>query len=164
MTPAHRALFCGLAAALAFSAQANAQPGPVVRTFAKPDAPIAQTVTVPAGYATVYLSGMIADLPKPPAPMTDAQTQAESVFGKISAVLKAQGLSEADVVSMTIYMATPPDGGRMDFAGMMKAYTKFYGTPAQPNKPARSTVQVINLAAPGALLEVEVTAVRAPKP
>ena len=46
--------------------------------------------------------------------------------------------------------------------GMMKSYVKHYGTAEQPNKPARSTVQVQALAAPGALLEVEVTAVRPP--
>jgi len=50
----------------------------------------------------------------------------------------------------------------MDFAGMMRAYLKHYGTPGQPNKPTRSTVQVAALAAPAALLEVEVTAVRKP--
>ena len=155
------ALLLGLAAAFTLTAQAGAAPGPVVRTFASPTAAIAQTVTVPAGYDTIYLSGVIADLPKAPAPPADAEAQATSVFTKIGAILKSQGLSEADVVSMTIYMAGPPEGGRMDFAGMMKAYTKFYGTAAQPNKPARSTVQVANLALPGALLEVEVTAVRA---
>ena len=75
----------------------------MVRTFAKPDAPIAQTVTVPAGYATVYLSGMIADLPKPPAPMTAAQTQAESVFGK-----GAHGL--ADLIKDLLAKQGEPNG------------------------------------------------------
>jgi enamine deaminase RidA (YjgF/YER057c/UK114 family) len=84
------------------------------------------------------------------------------VFTKIGASLKAVGLTEADVVSMTIYMVAP-EGQRMDFAGMMKSYTKFYGTAAQPNKPTRSTVQVAALASATALLEVEVTAVRKPK-
>jgi enamine deaminase RidA (YjgF/YER057c/UK114 family) len=43
---------------------------------------------------------------------------------------------------------------------MMAAYTKFFGTAEQPNKPARSTVQVAGLVAQGALVEVEVIAVR----
>jgi enamine deaminase RidA (YjgF/YER057c/UK114 family) len=48
----------------------------------------------------------------------------------------------------------------MDFAGMMASYTQFFGTPAQPNKPARSTVQVAALVAAGALVEIDVVAVR----
>jgi enamine deaminase RidA (YjgF/YER057c/UK114 family) len=42
----------------------------------------------------------------------------------------------------------------------MAGYSQFFGTPEQPNKPARSAVQVAALAAPGALLEVEVIAVK----
>jgi enamine deaminase RidA (YjgF/YER057c/UK114 family) len=39
-------------------------------------------------------------------------------------------------------------------------YTKFFGTKEQPNKPARNAMQVAALAAPGALVEIEVIAVR----
>jgi enamine deaminase RidA (YjgF/YER057c/UK114 family) len=56
----------------------------------------------------------------------------------------------------------PAKGGRMDFAGMMEAYNQFFGTPAQPNKPARITVQVAALAAPGMLAEIEVQAAKPP--
>ena len=47
-----------------------------------------------------------------------------------------------------------------DFAGMMRAYTERFGTAAQPNKPARSTMQVAGLVNPGWLAEIEVTAAR----
>jgi len=43
---------------------------------------------------------------------------------------------------------------------MMAAYTRFFGTKDQPNKPARSAMQVAALAAPWALVEIEVIAVR----
>jgi enamine deaminase RidA (YjgF/YER057c/UK114 family) len=43
---------------------------------------------------------------------------------------------------------------------MMAGYTKFFGTKEQPNKPARSAVQVAGLAVPGALLEIEVIAAK----
>ena len=46
----------------------------------------------------------------------------------------------------------------MDFAGMMRGYRALFGTPAQPNKPARSTMQVAGLVDPGWLVEIEVTA------
>jgi enamine deaminase RidA (YjgF/YER057c/UK114 family) len=52
----------------------------------------------------------------------------------------------------------------MDFDGLMRAYTKHYGGPAQPNLPARTTVQVAALPMPGALVEIEVIAARAPAP
>ena len=123
---------------------------------------IAGTVTVPAGYETIYFSGALPDAPAAGAAPMDAEAQSNNVFAKISANLKAMGLTEADVVSMTIYMVGS-DGKPMDFQGMMKGYSKYYGTATQPNKPTRSTVQVAGLASPTALLEVEVTAVRKPK-
>jgi enamine deaminase RidA (YjgF/YER057c/UK114 family) len=65
---------------------------------------------------------------------------------------------------MRIYMVSDPTkDGHMDFAGMMAGYKQFFGTPDQPNKPARSTVQVAGLAAPGPSMEIEVTAARPPK-
>ena len=151
-----------IAAALAIAAVcATGAQAQVVRTGA-PTGAIAASATVPAGYETIYLSGALPDAPAAGAAAGDAEAQANNVFAKVGASLKALGLSEADVVKMTIFMAAP-DGQRMDFAGMMKAYTKFYGSPTQPNKPTRSTVQVAGLASPTALLEFEVTAVRKPK-
>jgi len=65
------------------------------------------------------------------------------------------------VVMMHVFLVgDPANGGKMDFAGMMTGYTQFFGTREQPNKPARSAVQVAGLAAPGALVEIEVIAVR----
>jgi enamine deaminase RidA (YjgF/YER057c/UK114 family) len=50
----------------------------------------------------------------------------------------------------------PAKGGRMDFAGILEAYSQHFGTKEQPNLPARSTVQVAGLVAPGMLVEIEV--------
>jgi enamine deaminase RidA (YjgF/YER057c/UK114 family) len=49
---------------------------------------------------------------------------------------------------------------KMDYAGMMAAYTQYFGTHEQPNKPARTTLQVVALRRPGALLEIEVIAAK----
>ena len=65
-----------------------------------------------------------------------------------------------DVVMMRVYMAVDPASNKLDFAGMNAAYNKFFGTADQPNKPARSTVQVAALVAAGASLEVEIQATR----
>ena len=54
----------------------------------------------------------------------------------------------------------PNKENKMDFSGFMAGYTKYFGTKDQPNKPARSALQVAALAAPGVLVEIEVIAVR----
>jgi enamine deaminase RidA (YjgF/YER057c/UK114 family) len=66
-----------------------------------------------------------------------------------------------DVVMMHVYLVgDPANGGRMDFAGLNAAYSQHFGTKEQPNKPARSTVQVAALAAQGPLVEIEVIAAK----
>jgi enamine deaminase RidA (YjgF/YER057c/UK114 family) len=53
-----------------------------------------------------------------------------------------------DVVMMHVYMVgDPTNGGKLDFAAMNAASSQFFGKKDQPNKPARSTVQVAALAA-----------------
>lgn len=115
-----------------------------------------------------YLSGQLptpitpADRAKgTPAVYGNTQAQAENTFGKIQGLLKEQGLGMGDIVMMRVYMAADPAmDNKLDFAAMNAAYAKFFGTAEQPNKPARSTVQVAALVAAGALLEVEVQAAR----
>jgi enamine deaminase RidA (YjgF/YER057c/UK114 family) len=98
------------------------------------------------------------DFKKVPAKDTKAQT-----VGAIQTIQKAlavQKLTLGDVVMMHVYLAADPVTGKMDFAGFMSGYTQFFGTKDQPNKPARSAMQVAALAAPGALVEIEVIAVK----
>ena len=112
----------------------------------------------------LYLSGQLPSPSKPaaggsPAVWGTTTEQADSAFTKIQDLLKAEGLGMGDVVMMRVYMVAAPDG-KLDFAGMNAAYNKHFGTATQPNKPARSTVQVAALVTAGALLEVEVQAAR----
>ncbi len=116
---------------------------------------------------TFYLSGQLASpiTPADPAKGTEAvygdtKAQAASVFAKIQAALKDQGLDMKDVVKMTVFLGADPKTGKLDFAGMQSQYLQYFGTKDQPNKPARSAFQVAALAAPWALLEIEVIAVR----
>jgi enamine deaminase RidA (YjgF/YER057c/UK114 family) len=116
---------------------------------------------------TYYLSGQLASPVTPadaakgtPADYGDTKTQAASVFAKIQAALKDQGLDMKDVVKMTVFLGPDPKTGKMDFMGMNSEYVKYFGTRDQPNKPARSAFQVAALAAPWAALEIEVIAVR----
>ena len=117
---------------------------------------------------TLYLSGQLASPVTPADAATgaaavygDTKTQSLSALTKIQGLLKEQGLDMKDVVKMTVFLAgDPANGGKLDFAGLQAAYTQFFGTAAQPNKPARSAFQVAALAAPWGLVEIEVIAVR----
>jgi enamine deaminase RidA (YjgF/YER057c/UK114 family) len=152
-----------LALTAAFCAIAPAQSGLTVKHIQTPTAAIASAVWVGD---TLYVSGQLPSPVTPadkgtPAVWGDTKTQTASVLGKIEALLKEQGLGMGDVVMMHAYMlGDPANGGKLDFAGMNGVYSQFFGTKEQPNKPARSTVQVAALAAPGPLLEVEVIAVK----
>jgi len=130
--------------------------------------PIAAAVEVPAGYSTIYVSGLGADVAdKTAKPMTveaygNTETQTRSALTKLQAELAKMKLSLGDAVQMHIFMAADPKLGKIDFAGMMKAYTEFYGTKAQPNLPSRAAFQVAALANPGWLVEIELIVARPP--
>jgi enamine deaminase RidA (YjgF/YER057c/UK114 family) len=117
---------------------------------------------------TLYVSGQLASPVSPadpakgtPAAYGDTKAQATSEIQKIQAILKEQGLTLGDVVMMHVYLAgDPAKEGKLDFAGLQAAYTQFFGNTDQPNKPARAAMQVAALAAPWALVEIEVIAVR----
>ena len=91
----------------------------------------------------------------------DTKAQTVDALTKLGDALKAQGFGMGDVVMMRVFLVGDPAlKGKMDFSGMMGGYSQFFGTKDQPNKPARTTVQVFGLAAPGSLVEIEAQAVR----
>jgi enamine deaminase RidA (YjgF/YER057c/UK114 family) len=130
------------------------------------DFPISAAVTVKSGTDTVFLSGALPpvinkDAPKgTAAAYGDMATQTVGVLTAIKATLARLGLGMGDIVKMTVFMLANPADNKLDFAGMMAGYTQFFGTKDQPNKPARSAVQVAALAVPGPLLEIEVIAAK----
>ena len=133
------------------------------------DFPIASSVRVPAGAELLFLSGTLADVVKADAPVGsverfgDTETQAGSVLGKLAKELAVSGYTFADVVKMNVFLVGDPAmGGRMDFEGLMKAYSRYVGAASQGKLPARTTVQVAALPLPGALVEIEVIAARTP--
>ena len=133
--------------------------------------PIAQAVEVSAGTTLVYHSGTVPGAANAKAERGsraywgDTQAQAESVFARMEASLTNLGLGFGDVIKMTVYLVgVPENSGRMDFQGFMKAYTQHFGTAAQPNLPARSAVQVADLAGPGMLVEIDMVLARPAAP
>jgi len=156
-------IFCGSAVLAGAQASDKVERVPM----ANPALPIAGAVSVPAGYDTIYVSGHIAKVANPNAPKGstetygDTKTETISVLQQIQDVLAAQQLSMADVVMVHVFLAgDPANKDKMDFASMNEGFAQFFGSKQQPNKPARSTVQIAALAAPGALVEIEAIAVR----
>jgi enamine deaminase RidA (YjgF/YER057c/UK114 family) len=141
-----------------------------IRRVVPEGAAIANSTEVPPGSRIVYISGTVPDPIDPAAPQGSVQrfgdtaAQTRSVLRTIAQRLQAHGMSLGDVVMMRVFLVAPPGTDQMDFAGMMTAYREFFGTAAQPNRPARSTMEVAGLVDPGWLVEIEVTAARAPEP
>ena len=155
----------GAALAAALVSALPAQQGLKVTRVSPPTSRFASAIW--AG-DTLYLAGQMASPVSPEdaahgkaAVYGDTRTQTLNVLSKIQSLLKEQGLTMSDVVQMHVFMAADPaKGGKLDFDGMNEAYDQFFGTPQQPNKPVRATVQVAALVQPWGLVEIEVTAVR----
>ena len=151
------ALAASSATALAAELVRNRTPGS--------DFPILQSVEVPSGYKTIYLSGVVPSPLEAGKPANtieafgDTRTQTVSVLQGIERNLKRLNLAMGDVIKMQVFLVGDPKmGGKMDFAGLMAGYTQFFGTKEQPNLPTRSVFQVAGLANPGWLVEIEVVA------
>jgi enamine deaminase RidA (YjgF/YER057c/UK114 family) len=152
----------------ATSASLAAAAPQIVRTPApSATAPLATAVTVPAGSDLVFLSGAlppaVAGAPAGGTQAFGGDTQAQTVAAltRLKATLTGLGLTFGDVVQAHVFLAgDPAKGGDIDFAGLNAGWSQFFGTADQPNKPARSTVKVAALVAPGALVEIEVVAAK----
>ena len=150
-------LAVSLIMSLAASAQNTKQiPLPASQNPTNADLPVSAAVW--AG-DTLYVSGWLdPDLKT----HTDTTSQTVGIIKDIQNFLAAQKLTLGDVVMMRVYLgADPAKGNKGDFAGMMAAYSQFFGTREQPNKRARTTLQVVLPAGErGALVEIDVIAVR----
>jgi enamine deaminase RidA (YjgF/YER057c/UK114 family) len=152
------ALVLVLAPALAF-----AQDAPTVVTYyGSPQSAISSGVIIPAGRAVVWTSGTtpaVADSTAKPgsrARFGDTRTQATSILKNIQGQLEKQGLSMRDVVYLRAYLVPDPENNnRIDMTGWSAAYGEFFGTAANPTKPARSTVGVTALVNADWLIEIE---------
>jgi enamine deaminase RidA (YjgF/YER057c/UK114 family) len=149
-----------LAAGLGMQAQTK-----VTRVYGPPAQKFANAVW--AG-DTLYVAGQMASPQKPadkaagtPAVYGDTEAQATSALQAIEKILVSQGLTMADVVQMDVFLAPDPaKDNKMDFAGMNAAYSKYFGTADQPNKPVRAAMQVAALATAWGLVEIQVVAVK----
>ena len=158
--PARLGLGATLSAACILAAASGAQ-AQTVRTPAPGGFPISSLVSTPASGRIVWVSGTTAPAAAPGASMGDTTAQTVATLKRIGDLLATQGMGLGDIDMVRIYLVgDPAHGGKMDFPGMMVGWKQFFGTSAQPNLPARTTVQVAGLAGPGALVEIEAQAVK----
>jgi enamine deaminase RidA (YjgF/YER057c/UK114 family) len=161
MTASRKIAFSTLALALgAFAAPAGAQP--VTREpSANPASVISAAVVVPPGYTTYYISGMHTGPQDPSAPegsparWGDTVQQTNASLDRIEATLTKLGLTFGDVVKVTVFMDP-----KLDFPVFNREFGKRFGSAGQPNRPARSAIRVHSLATLGALVEIEMIAVK----
>lgn len=150
-----------LAIALILSLTASAQnirqiPLPASQNPSNSDLPVSAAAWVEN---TLYVSGWLDPDIKT---HTDTTSQTVGVLKDLQKFLESQRLTLGDVAMIRVYLGGDPlKEGKMDFGGMTAGYTQFFGTKSQPNKPARTTVQVVLPAgARGALVEIDLVAVR----
>ena len=148
------------------SASGQQAPPSDVRFYGNPTAVISSGVVIPAGKASVWISGTTPPVIKTDAPAGsrerygDTRMQATGILKTIETQLAAQGLTMKNVVYMRAYLVPDPSKqNRIDIDGWNAAYREVFGTAANPTKTARSTVGVVQLVDPGWLIEVEAFAV-----
>jgi len=160
-----------IAAAMLFAAALGPTPAlaEVVKLKRNPSALILDAATVKAGTDMMFVSGQLASPVDPAKPMTevksiedlgDTKAQTISVLGKIRDILATQGMTMADVVKLTLFVAADPRTGKMDFAGANEGFKTFFGTAENPSTVARSTFQVAALVGPYFLIEIEAIAAK----
>ena len=147
---------------LALSMQAHAQD--VIRHSYNSDFPIAAAVEVPADKTLVFLGGTVpsVDYPEGSALPDDATyEQTVNVLNNLEQKLEGLGLGLGDIVQMQVFLVgVPQHDGEQDYQGFMRGYEEFFGTAEQPVLPVRSVLQVVGLARPHWVVEIEVVAVR----
>ena len=108
-------------AALAAPAKTVLAPGATPESAAK--SPISAGAIVSAGSTIFFVSGIPGS---PTAGNTEAQTT--DSLTKLKAVLEANGFKLSDVANAKVFLVgDPANGGKMDIAGMNKAFSTFFG-------------------------------------
>jgi 2-iminobutanoate/2-iminopropanoate deaminase len=103
---------------------------------------------------TLYISGQLGTDVKTRAFPKEFETEVKNSLDNIGIILKAAGMTYADVVSVQVYMTDVSL-----FARMNAVYTSVMKEP----RPARTTVGVAQLANPSARIEITMTARKARK-
>ena len=98
---------------------------------------------------TLYVSGQIGRDLKTQKEPEDFDAEVRQVLDNIGIILREAKMTYSDVVSVQVYLTD-----MSLFQQMNNIYTTYFKT----DRPSRTTVQVVKLAAPEAHLEITVTA------
>jgi enamine deaminase RidA (YjgF/YER057c/UK114 family) len=128
---------------------------PRLRDYGEPEAMISSGVAVAADASFYFSAGAVGSAGD------DVKSQAISTLETLKTRLAAAGLGFQDVVFLRAYVV-PEKDGTVDRAGWAAAYSQYFNNPAQPHKPARTTIAVQSLPRPDLKIEIDVVAV-APK-
>ena len=137
--------FVGTAALLALCSGVISAQGKIISPpGTKPGGNFSQGILVDG---TLYVSGQGGEDATGKIPAT-FEAEVQQSLDNVNAVLKAAGMSPADVVSVQVYLTRGEDFPRMN-----AVYTKFFAAP----RPTRTTVVVARLVSEGHV-EITVTA------
>ena len=136
---------------------------PMLKPYGTKEGRIYSGVGVKAGAGYYWSAGMLSALAKADAPATSAERYGDMKFQATSTLQRLQenlanvGLSFKDVIFLRAFLAPNKLGdGQYDYAGWNAAYDDFFNNPANPHKPARTTVTTPSFGGPGAQIEIEV--------
>ncbi len=135
---------------------------PMLKPYGTKEGRIYSGMGIKAGAGYYWTAGTLAALAKAEAPATSAERfgdmkfQATSTLQRLQENLAAVGLGFKDVIFLRAFLAPNKFGdGQYDYAGWNAAYDEFFNNPANPHKPARTTVTTPSFGGPGAQIEVE---------
>ncbi len=112
-----------------------------------PNAPFSPGVLV---NGTLYVAGQTGSDLKTNKLPDNFQDEVRNTLDRIGIILKAGGMSYADVVNVTVYLTD---------IGLFQQMNEVYTTYFKANRPARATVQVAGLVR-GSKVEIAVTAAK----
>jgi enamine deaminase RidA (YjgF/YER057c/UK114 family) len=125
--------------------------GPKLKAYGEATAQISSGIAVAEKPSLYFSAGAVSSVEG------DVKTQALSALETIKKRLELAGLGPKDVVFLRAYVVPEADG-KVDRDGWAAAYTTYFNNPAQPHKPARTTIAVQSLPRPQYKIEIDVIA------
>jgi enamine deaminase RidA (YjgF/YER057c/UK114 family) len=138
-------------AAVAYDASKPETINPNLKAYGAAASPISSGIAVKPGAALYFSAGAV------PSVEGDMKTQALSALESLKGRMADAGVSFKDVIFLRAYVV-PEANGDFDRKGWSEAYSTYFNTPTQTQKPARTTIPVHSLPRPNWKIEIDVIA------
>lgn len=138
---------------VAFPAMSGASANANLKAYGPATSPISGGIALKPGSSLYFASGAVSTAGG------DVKTQAIEALTTLQKRMAEAGVSFKDVTFLRAYVV-PGEDGKIDFPGWSAAYGQFFNNPAQPNKPARTTIAVTALPRPDMKIEIDVIAAK----